>query len=83
MASSQEHRLSHVKVGETLDCVDDYRGSSSEKDAGQAVKRRRISHDYRKLSKLGYGPSVSTEPRHAMSPDSKGNITSITVFQLI
>lgn len=82
MASSEEPRLSHVKVGETLDYVGDYSGSSSRKEAGNAVKRRRVSHDYRKLSKLGYGPSVSAESEHAMSPDSKGKVPFVVVSTL-
>lgn len=63
---------SHVKVGENRDFTDDYSASNGEGDAGEATKRRRVTHDYRKLSKLGYDPSVSTNVKHGQSIELKG-----------
>lgn len=74
MASSEQARLSHVKVGENCDYVGKLCGSKSKEDAGDGVKRRRVSHDHRKLSKLGHGPSVSTETRVALSTETKGKL---------
>ncbi|XP_032524773.2 uncharacterized protein LOC116775876 [Danaus plexippus] len=56
---------SHVKVNENCDILDDCYSSCSETDAGEGTKRRRVTHDYRKLSKLGHDPSVSTNLKHA------------------
>lgn len=67
---------SHVKVRENRAIVDDCCSSSSETDAGEANKRRRMSHDNRKLSKLGYDPSVPTNLKHASSTDFKGKNTT-------
>lgn len=63
-----------VKVGENRDYVDDYSSSNSDGDAGERAKRRRVTNDYRKLSKLGYDPSVSTNLKHGTSSDSKGTL---------
>lgn len=62
----------NVKVSENRDSAEDYNSSNSEADAGEAIKRRRVTHDYRKLSKLGYDPSMSLNIKHAPSPDFKG-----------
>lgn len=62
----------NVKVSENRDSAEDYNSSNSEADAGEAIKRRRVTHDYRKLSKLGYDPSMSLHIKHAPSPDFKG-----------
>lgn len=72
MASSEEPRLLHVKVGENRDYVDDYRGSGIGGGAGRTIRRRRPSHDFCKLPKLRNVPSMSTEERHALYTDSKG-----------
>lgn len=63
---------SHVKVSENRDFTDDYSASNGEGDAGEGTKRRRVNHDYRKLSKLGYDPSVSTNLKHGQSIELKG-----------
>lgn len=63
---------SHVKVGENRDFTDDYSASNGEGDAGEGTKRRRVTHDYRKLSKLGYDPSVSMNVKHGQSIELKG-----------
>lgn len=76
--ASNDSIESHVKVSENRDNVDDCCSSPSETDAGDANKRRRVSHDYRKLSKLGYDPSVPTNLKHASSTDFKGKETSIS-----
>ncbi|CAG5058268.1 unnamed protein product [Parnassius apollo] len=69
--ASNEHIESHVKVSENRELSEDDCSSSSETDAGEDVKHRRVTHGYKKLSKLGYDPSVSTDSKHASS-DSKG-----------
>lgn len=69
--ASNDSKESHVKVGENGDFVDDI-GNACDTDAGESTKRRRVTHDYRKLSKLGYGPSMPTNMKHASSGDSKG-----------
>ncbi|CAH2060955.1 unnamed protein product, partial [Iphiclides podalirius] len=69
--ASKEHIESPVKVSENRDLSEDNCSSSSEADAGEGIKRRRVTHDYKKLSKLGYDPSVSTDSKHASS-DSRG-----------
>ncbi|KPJ04904.1 Round spermatid basic protein 1-like protein [Papilio xuthus] len=69
--ASNEHLESHVKLSENRSLSEDNSNSSSAEDAGEGVKRRRVSHDYKKLCKLGYDPSMSTESTHA-SIDSKG-----------
>ncbi|KOB73393.1 Round spermatid basic protein 1-like protein [Operophtera brumata] len=53
MASSEEPRLLHVKVGENRDYIDEYRGSGIGGGTGRAIQRRRPSHDFSKLPKLG------------------------------
>ncbi|XP_049881730.1 lysine-specific demethylase RSBN1L [Pectinophora gossypiella] len=63
---------SNVKVGENRDISEEYSASNGEGDAGEGSKRRRVTHDYRKLSKLGYDPNVSTNLTHGPSMDSKG-----------
>ncbi|XP_045539586.1 uncharacterized protein LOC106716681 [Papilio machaon] len=69
--ASNEHLESHVKLSENRSLSEDNCNSSSAGDAGEGVKRRRVTHDYKKLCKLGYDPSMSTESTHA-SIDSKG-----------
>ncbi|XP_028044091.1 round spermatid basic protein 1-like protein [Bombyx mandarina] len=71
MASSNEARLSHVKAGENLELGGDYRKANGESCAGEASKRRRISHDTKKPSRPGCDPSVSTKHIHT-SIESKG-----------
>ncbi|XP_053619301.1 lysine-specific demethylase RSBN1L [Plodia interpunctella] len=71
MASS-ESLQSNVKVGENRDFVDDYCSPIGEADAGEATKRRRVTHDYKRLSKLGYDPSVSSNAKLLQSSESKG-----------
>jgi hypothetical protein len=71
MASDQPLQ-SNVKVGENRDFAEDHNGLYNEADAGEGSKRRRVTHDYRKLSKLGYDPSMSTNAKHSQSHDSKG-----------
>ncbi|XP_045780033.1 lysine-specific demethylase 9 [Maniola jurtina] len=70
--ASNDSMESHVKVGENGDFVDDCGNACSDTDAGESTKRRRVTHDYRKLSKLGYDPSVPTNSKQASSGDSKG-----------
>ncbi|KAG6446633.1 hypothetical protein O3G_MSEX004538 [Manduca sexta] len=72
MASSNEARVSHVKVSGNRDFGNDCYESNGEGDAGEGTKRRRVAHDYRKLSKLGYDPSVSNESRLTPSCESRG-----------
>ncbi|KAL0859452.1 hypothetical protein ABMA27_010622 [Loxostege sticticalis] len=71
MASDQPVQ-SNVKVGENRDFAEDVYGQNSEADAGEGSKRRRVTHDYKRLSKLGYDPSVSTNAKQPQSLDSKG-----------
>ncbi|XP_048486685.1 uncharacterized protein LOC105386526 [Plutella xylostella] len=70
MASSASVE-SPVKVGENRESPDDYSSSNSEVDAGEGSKRRRVTHDYRKLSKLGYDPSVSSPTKLLVPVESK------------
>lgn len=72
MASSRESKLSHVRVGENRNYIDDYRGSGIGGGTGRIVHHRRPSHDFSKLPKMGNGPSVSSEEIHAPFTDSKG-----------
>lgn len=67
---------SHVKVSENCDFGEDYCGANSEADAGEATKRRRVTHDYRKLSKLGYDPTMSTSLKQGSPFEPKGNLCS-------
>ncbi|XP_046973881.1 uncharacterized protein LOC124540406 [Vanessa cardui] len=69
--ASNDSIESQVKVSENRDTVDDCYSSCSETDAGEGIKRRRVTHDYRKLSKLGYDPSVPTNLKHASTSDFK------------
>ncbi|XP_075986904.1 uncharacterized protein LOC142983776 [Anticarsia gemmatalis] len=78
MASSNEARVTHVKVSENRDFADDYCGSSSSEDAGESAKRRRVVHDCKKLSKQGHGTSMSTDPKHTPSLESKGKKRKIS-----
>ncbi|XP_063834922.1 uncharacterized protein LOC135084107 [Ostrinia nubilalis] len=71
MASDQPVQT-NVKVSEIRDFADDIYGQNSEADAGEGCKRRRVTHDYKRLSKLGYDPSVSTNAKPPQSLDSKG-----------
>lgn len=77
--ASKKHLESPVKVSENRELSEDNCSSSSEADAGESIKRRRVNHDYKKLSKLGYDPSVSTDSIHASS-DTKGIIHFITIL---
>lgn len=61
-----------VKVAENRDGSDDCSNSTSETDTGENMKRRRITHDYKKLAKLGYIPSVSNFQKTPLTQDSKG-----------
>ncbi|KAM3959897.1 LOW QUALITY PROTEIN: uncharacterized protein ACR2FA_006034 [Aphomia sociella] len=70
--ASKEPLQSNVKVGENREYTEDYCSSMSEVDAGEGTKRRRVTHDYRRLSKLGYDPSVSTNAKLMQSFDGKG-----------
>lgn len=72
MASSKDTRESHVKVDGNRVYSDNYCGPSGERDAGEGAKRRRRSHDHKKLMKLGYGPSMSNESGHTPSSESRG-----------
>lgn len=74
MASSEDPRLSLVKVRENCAYGDDFRGSGIGGGAGRVVQHRRPSHGYHKLPKLENGPSMSTEERHALYTDSKGTV---------
>nr|XP_049705735.1 lysine-specific demethylase 9 [Helicoverpa armigera] len=78
MASSHEARVTHVKVSENRDFVDDYCDSSSLEDAGEGAKRRRTANDCKKLSQQGYGTSMSTDPKHTSSIESKGKKRKIS-----
>lgn len=78
MASSNEARVTHVKVSENRDFVDDYCGSSSLEDAGEGAKRRRTVYDCKKLSQQGCGTSVSTDPKHTSALESKGKKRKIS-----
>lgn len=80
MASSNEARVTHVKVSENRDFADDYCGSKSLEDAGESAKRRRVVYDCKKQSQQGYGTSMSADPKHTPSIESKGNIRSICTY---
>lgn len=82
MASSNEARVTHVKVSENRDFVDDYCGSSSLEDAGEGAKRRRTGYDGKNPSQQGCGTSVSTDPKHTAAIESKG-INSFYTYLLI
>ncbi|XP_068624703.1 uncharacterized protein [Battus philenor] len=69
--ASNEYLESHVKVSENVSVTEENCSLNSEADAGEGAKRRRMSHDQKKLSKLGYDPSVSTDSKHAAT-DSRG-----------
>ncbi|XP_060807613.1 lysine-specific demethylase 9 [Amyelois transitella] len=71
MASSESVQT-NVKVVENRDFADDYISPNSEADAGEGTKRRRVTHDYRRLSKLGYDPSMSSSAKLVQSSDAKG-----------
>ncbi|XP_063543034.1 lysine-specific demethylase RSBN1L [Cydia strobilella] len=70
---------SNVKVGENCDNTDDYFSGSSDADAGEATKRRRVTHDYRKLSKLGYDPTMSTTSRQGSTSEPKGKKRKVSI----
>lgn len=72
MASSEEPGLSRRKIGENREYADDFRGSGIGGGAGGGIQHHRPSHDFNKVLKLGNGPSMSTEERHALYKDSKG-----------
>lgn len=72
MASSNEARVTHVKVSENRDRVDDYCGSNSLEDAGENAKRRRTAFDGNKQLQLEYGTSMSSDTKHTASSESKG-----------
>lgn len=72
MASSNEARVTNVKVSENRDFVDDYCGSNSLEDAGEGAKRRRTAYDCKTVSQQGCGTSVSTDLKHTPSSESKG-----------
>ncbi|XP_026731059.1 uncharacterized protein LOC113496134 [Trichoplusia ni] len=78
MASSNEARVTHVKVSENRDRVDDYCGSNSLEDAGENTKRRRTAFDGNKQLQLGYGTSMSTDTKHTASSESKGKKRKIS-----
>ncbi|CAH0599169.1 unnamed protein product [Chrysodeixis includens] len=78
MASSNEARVTHVKVSENRDRVDDYCGSSSLEDAGENAKRRRTAFDGNKQIQMGYGTSMSTDTKHTASSESKGKKRKIS-----
>lgn len=82
MASDQPLQ-SNVKVSDNQEFAEDFYGQNSEADAGEGTKRRRVTHDYKRLSKLGYDPSVSTNAKHPQSLDSKGTDHSITTHKLL
>lgn len=79
-SSSEEPRLSRVKVGKNCDYVDTFRGSGIGGGAGGGIQRRRPSHDYHKLPKLENGPSMSTEERHALYTDCKGTTVTYLII---
>lgn len=70
--ASKDSDESHVNLSENRDIVINCLNSNSDSEAGEGIKRRRVTHDYRKLSKLGYDPSVPTNLKHAAPSDSKG-----------
>lgn len=72
MASSSNAGITHVKVDENREFATNYCSSGGEGDAGEGNKRRRVSHDYRKLSKLGYGSSMSNDSRLIPGNETKG-----------
>ncbi|KAJ8707489.1 hypothetical protein PYW08_010741 [Mythimna loreyi] len=78
MASSNEARVTHVKVSENRDFMDDYCGSTSLEDAGEGAKRRRTAYDCNKLTQQGCGTSVSTDPKHTPVSESKGKKRKIS-----
>ncbi|KAJ2940974.1 hypothetical protein O0L34_g13100 [Tuta absoluta] len=63
---------SSVKNGENREFSDEFSNTNGDGDAGESGKRRRVTHDYRKLSKLGYDPSMSTQTPVNQSAESKG-----------
>ncbi|XP_038219093.1 uncharacterized protein LOC119837552 [Zerene cesonia] len=69
--ASNDTLQSNVKVDEIHDFGDYETSDRSKLDAGEGGKRRRMSHGYRKLSKLGYDPSVPTNLKHATSREFK------------
>ncbi|XP_026760342.2 uncharacterized protein LOC113519434 [Galleria mellonella] len=70
--ASKEPLQSNVKVVENREFNEDYSTSIIEIDAGEGTKRRRMTHNYRRLSKLGYDPSMSTNTKLIQSCDGKG-----------
>ncbi|CAH0697610.1 unnamed protein product [Spodoptera exigua] len=72
MASSNEARVTNVKVSENRDFMDNYCGSKSLGDAGEGAKRRRTTYDCKNVSQQGCGTSVSTDLKHTPSTESKG-----------
>lgn len=72
MASSNEARVTNVKVSENRDFMDDYCGSNSLGDAGEGAKRRRTAYDCKTVSQQGCGTSVSTDLKHTPSSETKG-----------
>lgn len=72
MASSNEARVTHVKVSENHDFADDYCSTSGLKDAGETTKRRRVTYEGKKQSHQEYGTNMSTGTKHTSSLESKG-----------
>lgn len=75
---------SQAKVFANLDLSGDYNNLNCDSDAGDGTKRRRVTHDYRKLSKMGYDPSVSSGGKLTPPLESKGNFlqNSISLLNL-
>lgn len=80
--ASEEPLQSNVKVCENREFSEEFNGQNYEADAGEGIKRRRVTHDYKRLSKLGYDPSMSTNAKHPQSLDSKGTDRCISTYKL-
>lgn len=61
----------NVKVHENRDCSIEFNNSISDFDAGENTKRRRVTHDYKKLSKQGYFPSLSAMNKSGSTQESR------------
>ncbi|CAK1546767.1 unnamed protein product [Leptosia nina] len=69
--ASKESLQSHAKVSENHAFSVYRNGENAELDAGEGIKRRRVSHGCRKQTKLANDASMSTDMQHATTRDFK------------
>lgn len=62
----------NINVNENGECGNDFSDRICENDISDSVKRRRIAHDYKKLSKLGYVTDALAVHKPANSPEIRG-----------